>query len=211
MEHLTHRALIKTIALASALILISACSKVAENPTALAEALVQGDATPATYAVAARDTLAHAAGLMNREASPESEVDADIGKMKSLLALSEQRKLDEKHKYDAALTSSIGALYAQKSKINKNAPRIALEFIEEAFHYMDKAVGMSPQDLDARVRRGLVSATLPGFLGKAEVAQKDLQYVRDNAQFSKLPPNLQASIKRALADVDAELAAEHAP
>jgi hypothetical protein len=211
MEHLTYRKLIRTIALASVLILISACSKVAENPTALAETLIQGDVTPATYAVAARDTLAHATGLMNREASPESAVDADIGKMKSLLALSEQRKLDEKHKYDVALTSSIGALYAQKSKINKNAPRTALEFIEQAFHYMDKAVGMAPQNLDARVRRGLVSATLPGFLGKAEVAQKDLRYVRDNAEFGKLPPNLQASIKRALADVDAELAAEHAP
>jgi|GEM_PF-2754473 len=182
---------------------ISACSKMtADNSGIAPQKVIHGEVNPESYADAAKETLAHAQNLANSEPPPEHELDVDIGKIEALLTLSAQKDLDKEHAYDAALMSTLGSLYARKAQINKNTPRIAGELVAKAFRYLDKAVSLYPQDLGARITRGFVSSKVPDFLGKAEVAYEDLTYVRNSADFSKLPVSLQETIKQSLAEVD---------
>jgi hypothetical protein len=191
---------------------LSACSKVSDTAGIPSAPVIEGEVTPASYADAARKALAHAAPLINSGAPREEEMDVDIARLEGLLALSAQGGLDDEKKHEAPLMSSLGVLYAQKANINKNAPRIAGEFIAKSIRSLDRAISLHPQNLDSRISRGLVFSKVPSFLGKAEVAYEDLKYVQDSADFGKLPSRLQDTVRRVLAELESELAnAELAP
>ena len=144
---------------------------------------------------------------MNSKKPIEQEIDDGIGKIEALLALAKEKKeLDAKSAHEAALMSTLGTLYARKAEINNSNPRSAGALIADSYRYLDKAISRHPQDLMARVNRGLVSSKVPDFLGKAEIAHEDLKFVRDHADFGKLSPKLQDTIKQALAEVDSRLA-----
>lgn len=197
----------KLAALAALLIAISACGKgPPKNAAVPAQPVIRGDVTKASYDEAVKATLEHALNLVTSEAPAEQELDGDIAKIEQLLALAQDKKLDEGHAHEAALLSTDGSLYASKGRIHKNSPRTSGEFLATSFRYLDKAVSLHPQDLNARISRGIVSSKVPEFMGKTATAHEDLKFVRDSADFERLSPKLQGTIKDLLAEMDSRLA-----
>jgi len=189
------------------LLAMSGCGKsTQENAATPAQPVIVGEITPASYDNAVKDILAHAMVVMNSAEPTEPELDADIGKIEALLALSEKNDVDKERKHEAALMSTVGTLYARKAANNRSNPRTAGALIAKSYRYLDKAITLHPQDLMAKIDRGLISAHVPDFLGKAELAHDDLKSVEENAEFDKLTPDLQNTIKQALAEVDSRLA-----
>lgn len=186
---------------------MSGCGKsTPESTVAPSQPVIAGEVTPASYDNAAKETLAHAIVVMNSAKPTEPELDADIGKIEALLALSEKNDVDKERAHEAPLMSTLGTLYARKAANNSTDPRIAGALIAKSYRYLDKAITLHPQDLMAKVNRGLVSAHVPDFLGKAEIAHEDLKAVEENADFPRLSPELQNTVKEALTDVDTRLA-----
>ena len=197
----------KPAATAVLLIAIAGCGKVPPQNTGVrAQPVIQGEVTVASYDKAVTETLEHAMSVINSKAPAEQELDGDVGKIAALLALAQEKKVDEARTHEAALLSTEGSLYAVKGSIYKNNPRTAGELIATSFRYLDKAISLHPQDLNARINRGIVSSKIPEFLGKTATAHDDLEFVRDNADFARLSPELQDTIKALLAEVDSRLA-----
>jgi len=186
---------------------LSGCGKsTPESSVVPAQPVIAGEVTPASFDNAVKETLAHAIVVMNSAKPTEPELDADIGKIEALLALSEKNDVDKERAHEAALMSTLGTLYARKAGNNSTNPRTAGALIAKSYRYLDKAISLHPQDLMAKIDRGLISARVPDFLGKAEVAHEDLRAVEEHADFDKLTPALQNTIKQALAEVDSRLA-----
>lgn len=189
------------------LLAMSGCGKApSENAGAPSQPVIAGEVTPASYDNAVKETLAHAIVVMNSAKPTDPELDGDIGKIEALLKLSETKDVDKERTHEASLMSTLGTLYARKAANNSTDPRNAGALIAKSYRYLDKAISLHPQDLMARVNRGLVSAHVPEFLGKAEIGHEDLKFVEDHADFAKLAPDLQNTVKQALADVDSRLA-----
>jgi hypothetical protein len=198
----------KHIAVIAALLLgMSGCGKsTPESVSAPSQPVIVGEVTPASYDKAVKEILAHAIVLMNSAEPTEPELDADIGKIEALLALSEKNDVDKERAREASLMSTLGTLYARKAANNRTNPRTAGALIAKSYRYLDKSIALHPQDLMAKIDRGLISAHVPDFLGKAELAHEDLKSVEENAEFGNLTPDLQNTIKQALAEVDSRLA-----
>ena len=194
-------------AIAVLLIAMAGCGKsTSESAGDASHPVIQGEVTPSSYADAAEETLAHALHVINSETPTEKELDGNIGKIEALLALSEAKTLDAGRLHEADLLSTLGSLYAEKARIYKNTPRTGGELIAKSFRYLDKAIRLHPEDLNARINRGIVASNVPEFLGKTAIAHEDLLFVRNNAGFDGLPRGLQDRIKRLLAEVDIRLA-----
>ena len=186
---------------------MSGCGKSPQDSAgASSQPVIAGEVTQASYDNAVKEILAHAIVVMNSAKPTEPELDGDIGKIEALLALSEKKDVDKERTHEAPLMSTLGTLYARKAGNNSTDPRIAGALIAKSYRYLDKAISLHPQDLMAKVNRGLVSAHVPDFLGKAEIAHEDLKSVEDNADYGRLSPDLQNTIKQALAEVDSRLA-----
>jgi hypothetical protein len=198
----------KQITVVAVLLLgISGCGKsTPESTGASSQPVIAGEVTPASYDNAVKEILAHALVVMNSAKPTEPELDADIGKVEALLALSEKNDVDKERTHEASLMSTLGTLYARKAANNSTNPRTAGALIAKSYRYLDKSIALHPQDLMAKIDRGLISARVPDFLGKAEVAQEDLKSVEQHPDFGKLTPDLQNTIKQALAEVDSRLA-----
>ena len=197
----------KPAALALLLIALSGCGKVPPKNGAVAtQPIIQGEVTVASYDKAVTETLEHAMKVINSKPPAEQDLDGDIGKIDALLTLAQEKKVDEARTHEAALLSTEGSLYAVKGGIYKNNPRTAGELIATSFRYLDKAISLHPQDLNARINRGIVSSKVPEFLGKTATAHDDLKFVRDNADFVRLSPKLQDTVKDLLAEMDSRLA-----
>jgi hypothetical protein len=194
-------------AIAVLLLGMSGCGKsTPESVSASSQPVIVGEVTPASYDNAVKETLANAIVLMNSAKPTEPELDADIGKIEALLALSEKNDVDKERTHEAPLMSTLGTLYGRKAANNRSNPRTAGALIAKSYRYLDKAITLHPQDLMAKIDRGLLSARVPDFLGKAEVAHEDLKSVEEHPDFDKLTPDLQNTIKQALAEVDSRLA-----
>jgi hypothetical protein len=198
----------KQIAVVAVLLLgISGCGKsTPESAGAPSQPVIAGEVTQASYDNAVKEILAHAIVVMNSAKPTEPELDADIGKVEALLALSEKNDVDKERTHEASLMSTLGTLYARKAANNSTNPRTAGALIAKSYRYLDKSIALHPQDLMAKIDRGLISAHVPDFLGKAEVAHEDLKSVEEHPDFGKLTPDLQNTIKQALAEVDSRLA-----
>ena len=195
------------IASAVLLIAMAGCGKITpKNAGVSSQPVIQGEVTQTSYADAVEKTLAHAVNVITSETPTEHELDGDIGKIEILLALSKAKDVDMAGTYEADLMSTLGSLYAEKARIYKNSPRTGGELIAKSFRYLDKAISLHPQNINARINRGIVASNVPDFLGKAKIAHEDLLFVRDNADFERLPTKLQDTIKQLLAAVDIRLA-----
>jgi hypothetical protein len=197
----------KRIAISALLLAMSGCGQLTSKTAGdVSQPVIQGEVTPTSYDHAVKETLEHAISLITSETPTDQELDVDVGKIEQLLALAQEKDVDKERTHEAALLSTEGSLYAVKARINQNSPRLTGEFISKSFRYLDKAIALHPQDLNARINRGIVSSKVPDFLGKAQVAHEDLLFARDNADFERLSPQLQDTIKRDLAEVDSRLA-----
>jgi hypothetical protein len=197
----------KQIAIAVLLMAMSSCSKITSNSAGVSsQPVIEGEVTQTSYDNAVKENLAHAVNVISSETPTEQELDGDIGKIEALLALAKEKEVEKERTHEAALLSTEGSLYAVKARIHKNSPRITSEFIAKSYRYLDKAISLHPQDLNARINRGIVSSKVPDFLGKTQIAHEDLKFVRDNADFERLSPQLQDTVKQLLAEVDSRLA-----
>lgn len=199
------------VALIAALV-AGGCNEKSKNDTAAAQAQVeiQGELNEASYKQAAEKVLAETHQSISDAALTEDRVDAGVAKIEGLLALAGKLDVDKGKLDEAELVSTLGVLYARKAAFHADSPQQAGIYSAKGFRYLDRAVTKYPDNITARLNRGMTSAKVPEFLNKSSVARDDLQYVVERPDFAKLPQGMQASVRAALAEVEARLAQEAA-
>lgn len=95
----------------------------------------------------------------------------------------------------AAKMMEAGAL-AQQGKFGP-----ANELMAAAADEIDAAVESVPGSLKLRAQRGVMYGSFPPFLGKAEIARKDLDLVHAHPQYSSLKPEIREKVEQLLKPV----------
>ena len=80
---------------------------------------------------------------------------------------------------DMELLSAIGSITSYMSTFYKNNLGKMNFYSRKGTRMMDRAVKKSPNNLGARLQRGIASASMPKFLNRAHLAVKDLSLVND--------------------------------
>ncbi len=187
------------------------CGKSADDAsTTQAQVEIQGELNETSYRQAADKALAEARRSVADPALTEDQVDAGAAKIEGLLALADKLDVDKGTLGEAELMSTLGALYTRKAAFHADSPQQAGIYSAKGFRYLDRAVTKYPSNITARLNRGMTSAKVPEFLNKSGVARDDLRFVLGRPEFAKLSPGLQASVRAALAEVEARLAKETA-
>jgi hypothetical protein len=163
--------------------------------------VISGPLTEASYDRAAAKTLGEVQASMADPSIAENQLDSEMARIQSLLELSDKLNVDKSKLSDAELTSTLGALYARKAVFHVNNVEEAGALTASGFRYLDRAVAKYPDNLTARINRGITSAKLPAFMNKTDVARDDLSFVVNSPDFGKLSPALQGTIKSLLASV----------
>ena len=92
----------------------------------------------------------------------------------------------------AAKLQQAGSL-AQQGKFGP-----ANELIQAGFAEIDRAVSLSPDELEFRLKRGVAYGSMPPFLNKSAIAREDLQIAVRHPQFAELPQERQARARHVL-------------
>jgi hypothetical protein len=193
-------------ALAIALV-VSACGKsAADAPVAQTHLDISGELNESSYKRAAENALAEAHAAILDRALSEDRLDADAATIKSLLALADKLDVEKAKLSEAELMSTLGALYSRKAAFHIDSPQQAGTYSAQGFHYLDRAVSKYPDNITARLNRGMTSARVPEFMNKRTVARDDLRFAIDSPRFAELSPEQQASARETLAQVERQLA-----
>ncbi|MBZ9613156.1 hypothetical protein [Rheinheimera maricola] len=173
-----------------------------------ADPLIEGELDQKSYLKAAVVQVAATNQLMADSALTEAQLNTQISQLEQLLTLADQLTLDKALLQEAELMSSLGSLYARKALFYTNNAQQAGSFSARGFRYLDKAVSKYPDNVTARLNRGIVSARVPEFMNKAAIARSDLEFVLQSSEFTKFNPGLQQSVKQMLAEVSSRLATD---
>jgi tetratricopeptide (TPR) repeat protein len=76
---------------------------------------------------------------------------------------------------NAAAMVYLGSTKTQKAQTRQNRPWEAMEFLQEGFTWMDKAVQTAPDEAEVRFLRGANSVQIPDAFGRLPVALDDFQ------------------------------------
>jgi len=76
---------------------------------------------------------------------------------------------------NAAAMVYLGSLKTQLANASQDNPAAALEYLQEGFTLMDKAVRAAPDNAEIRFLRGVNSTQIPDMFGRLPVALEDLQ------------------------------------
>lgn len=206
----------RSIALTLGLVTIFALAgcggdKAGDNDAATQAVAIEGPLTEASYRTAASKVLAEARAAMSDPALTEARLDAQTGKLEAMLKLAEQLDADKATLNEAELMSTLGGLYVRKAAFHAASAQQAGVYTSRGFRFLDRAVTKYPDNLTARLNRGMTSAKVPDFMHKTAVARDDLRAAMARPEFAKLPSGLQASVKATLAEVEARLAADAQP
>jgi len=183
------------------LTLLTACSQAPETITEFdASSLIQGELSAQSYVKAATTLVDAASQAVSSAELSEKELNQHIAKVEAMLQLA--RDLEQENPYRAELLSTLGSMYAKKSVFYSNNAKQAGSLAAKGFRYLDKAVSGYPNNITARINRGIVSARVPEFLNKTNVAISDLSFVVNNPDFSALSQPLQQSIHGMLAELN---------
>lgn len=194
------------IALAVAVV-VGGCGKSASDaPQAPAKVEIQGELNEASYKQASAKALAEARQAMSDRALTEDRLDAAAAQIEGLLALAEKLEVDKARLDEAELLSTLGGLFARKAAFHTDKAQEAGAYSAKGFRYLDRAVAKYPDNITARVNRGMTSARVPEFMNKTGIARDDLRFVVGRPEFATLPPGLQASVRTALDEVERRLA-----
>jgi hypothetical protein len=200
-----------TIIAVAIVLAASACDKSTGDSTAAqAKVEIQGELNEASYKQAVSKVLAEARQAMSDSATTEDRVDAGAAKIEGLLVLADKVDVDKATLGEAELMSTLGALYTRKAAFHTDSAQQAGIYSGKGFRYMDRAVTKYPDNITARLNRGMTSAKVPEFMNKSSVARDDLRYVLGRPEFAKLPSGLQASVRAALVEVEQRLAKKEA-
>ena len=159
-----------------------------------------------SYKQAVEKTLAEAHAAIADRALTEDRLDADATAIKALMAQADKLGGDNAKLSDAELMSALGALYSRKAAFHIDSPQQAGTYSAEGFHYLDRAVNKYPDNITARLNRGMTAARVPEFMNKREVARDDLRFATNSPRFAELAPELQARVRETLAEVERQLA-----
>ncbi len=159
------------------------------------ETLIQGELTEAKYIDAASMLVAKTSSIVRNKELTEEALKQHIAKISFLLSMSKQLDAEPKLLLNAELISSLGSLYSKQSVFHANNVQMAGSLAAKGFRYLDMAVNKYPDNVTARLNRGLVSANVPEFLNKTQVAITDLEYVLAHEEFPHLAQPLQQVVK----------------
>jgi len=76
---------------------------------------------------------------------------------------------------NAAAMVYLGSLKTQLANASQDNPTAALEYLQEGFTLMDKAVLAAPENAEIRFLRGFNSTQIPDMFGRLAVALEDFQ------------------------------------
>jgi hypothetical protein len=188
-------------------LVVSACGKsVADAPVAQANLQLPGELNETSYKQTAEQVLAEAHAAILDRALSEDRLDADAATIKALMALADKLDVDRAKLCEAELMSALGALYSRKAAFHIDSPQQAGTYSAQGFHYLDRAVSKYPDNITARLNRGMTAARVPEFMNKREVARDDLRFATNSLRFAELAPELQARVRETLAEVERQLA-----
>lgn len=102
---------------------------------------------------------------------------------------------------EAELMSTLGALYARLAGFHSQDVNKAGTLASKGFRYLDKAVGKYPDNITARMNRGIVSLRAPEFLNRTLIAKEDLEYVKGSDAFNNLNDETKALVRSSLEEV----------
>ncbi|RMG39329.1 MAG: hypothetical protein D6732_04315, partial [Methanobacteriota archaeon] len=115
-----------------------------------------------------------------------------------LIALGKTISGDTSKFKEAELLSTLGAMYARKAAFNSTNPRKAGTYTSIGFRYLDRAIIKYPENITARINRGITASSVPEFMHKTDVAKEDLTFVIQSTSFANLPSTLRTRIKSTL-------------
>jgi hypothetical protein len=189
------------------LLSVVGCGRSASDaPAASEQALIQGELTEGSYRDAATKELAEAQAALVDPALTEEKLDKHLARIETLNGLANKLNVDKSKLSEAELMSTLGAMYARKAGFHSDNGEQAGALASSGFRYLDRAITKYPDDITARVNRGLTCANVPEFMNKTEVARDDLRFVVESPAFAKLRPELQARVKSVLHEVEGRLA-----
>jgi hypothetical protein len=187
-------------------LIVAGCGKSAiDTDAAKVQIGIDGELSESSYNKAAAKVLAQARVVMADPGLTEEQLNASIAKIESVVELADQLKVEKAKLSEAELTSTLGSLYVRKAAFHSSQARQAGAFVAKGFRYLDRAITKYPSNITARVNRGIVSAKVPEFMHKTEVARDDLEFVLSSPDFSGLTPQLQASVKSMLGEMNRRL------
>lgn len=188
-------------------LVVSACGKsAADAPVAQTNLDISGELNESSYKRAAEKVLAEAHAAISDRALTEDRLDADAATIKALMALADKLDVDRAKLSEAELMSALGALYSRKAAFHIDSPQQAGTYSAQGFHYLDRAVNKYPDNITARLNRGMTAAKVPEFMNKRAVARDDLRFAINSPRFAELSPGLQANARETLAEVERQLA-----
>jgi len=170
--------------------------------TASEKVVIQGELTENSYRDAVTKTLAQAKAAISDPTLKEERLDKNLVQLETLIGLESRLNVDKSELSDAELMSTLGAMYARKAGFHSDNANQAGTLAATGFRYLDRAVSKYPNNLTARINRGLTCAKLPDFMNKAEVARDDLLLVVKSPEFARLTPELQGHVKSVLQAVE---------
>jgi hypothetical protein len=188
-------------------LVVSACSKsAADAPVAQNHPDISGELNESSYKQGAEKALAEAHAAIADRALTEDRLDADAAAIKALMAQADKLNVDRAKLSEAELMSALGALYSRKAAFHVDSPQQAGAYSAQGFHYLDRAVNKYPDNITARLNRGMTAARVPEFMNKGPVARDDLRFAMNSPRFAELSPELQARVRETLAEVERQLA-----
>lgn len=166
---------------------------------------IQGELNESSYRQAAEKVLAETRPLLSSPDLSEQRLDAAAAKIEALLKISGKLDVDKSRLDEPELMSLLGALYTRKAAFHIDNAQQAGVYTSKGFRHLDRAVAKYPDNISARINRGMTAAKVPEFMNKTGLARDDLKYVAESPEFSRLPPGLQASVRSTLAELDKRL------
>jgi uncharacterized protein (DUF2267 family) len=196
-----------TVAALVIALVVSACGKsAADAPVAPINLDISGELNESSYNRAAEKVLAEAHAAIADRALTEDRLDADAAAIKALMALADKLDVEKAKLSEAELMSGLGALYTRKAAFHIDSPQQAGTYLSQGFHYLDRAVNKYPDNITARLNRGMTAARVPEFMNKGPVARDDLRFAMNSPRFAELSPELQARVRETLTEVERQLA-----
>ena len=188
-------------------LVVGGCGKTsADEPVAHKTSGVSAQLDESSYKQAVETMLAEAHAAIADRALTEDRLDTDATAIKGLMAQADKLGGDKAKLSEAELMSALGALYSRKAAFHIDSPQQAGTYSAEGFHYLDRAVNKYPDNIAARLNRGMTAARVPEFMNKREVARDDLRFATNSPRFAQLAPELQARVRETLAEVERQLA-----
>lgn len=132
----------------------------------------------------------HAAYAVARERSDANAIDT---------ALALANAFSETHPQDGVAQTYRGSLGAMSARVSW-LPWKKLALLNEGIRQMDEGIALTsrtaqgmPQEIDARMVRGITSARIPRTFGRGGVALGDFRYIVNSPQFPRMQPQHQAT------------------